>query len=72
MSRVPDEFQDFVKEKQLQLVTNVLSSAAAGVALANVAALLGGDASGALLLETIQAQIPLVIITAIVSVLARR
>ena len=59
---------DFVKAKQLQLASNILSSAAAGVVLANVAALFAGDASLAVLGETVQAAVPLIVITAIASV----
>ena len=68
MSEIPAEFADFVKAKQLQLLTNVLSSAAAGVVLANVAALFAGDASLAVLGETVQAAVPLIAIAAIASV----
>ena len=68
MSEIPAEFADFVKAKRQQLATNILSSAAAGVVLANVAALFAGDASLALLGETVQATVPLIVITAIASV----
>ena len=67
MSEIPAEFAEFVKTKQQQLAINVLSSSAAGVALANVAALIAGDTSLAVLGETIQAQLPLLVLTAIVS-----
>ena len=56
MSEIPAEFADFVKAKRQQLATNILSSAAAGVVLANVAALFAGDASLAVLGETVQAR----------------
>jgi len=68
MSEIPAVFADFVKAKQLQLLTNVLSSAAAGVVLANVAALFAGDASLAVLGETVQSAVPLIAIAAIASV----
>lgn len=68
MSEIPAVFADFVKAKQLQLLTNVLSSAAVGVVLANVAALFAGDASLAVLGETVQAAVPLIAIAAIASV----
>ena len=68
MSEIPAEFGDFVKAKQQQLATNVLSSAAAGVVLANVAALFAGDASLAVLSETVQAAVPLIAIAAVASV----
>ena len=48
----------------------MLSSSAAGVALANLAALVAGDASIGLLVQTSQAQIPLLILTLIASVLS--
>ena len=62
MSEIPAEFADFVKAKRQQLATNILSSAAAGVVLANVAALFAGDASLAVLGETVQATVPLIVI----------
>ena len=40
----PSEYAEFVEEKQLQLLLNVLSSSAAGVAIANAVALVSGDA----------------------------
>lgn len=67
MSEIPAEFADFVKTKRQQLAFNVLSSAAAGVVLANLASLFAGDASLAVLSQTVQAQMPLIILTAIVS-----
>ena len=54
----------------LQLVVNVLSSSAAGVVLANLAALVAGDASLAVLGQTLQTQVPLIALTAVVSFLA--
>ena len=48
----------------------MLSSSAAGVVLANLAALVAGDASVQLLAETSQAQIPLLVLTLIASVLS--
>ncbi len=66
--KVPEEYQKFVQEKQLQLIFNVLSSSAAGVVLANVAALLIGDFSGALLAETLRTQVPLLALAGVVSV----
>jgi len=46
----------------------MLSSSAAGVVLANLAALVAGDASLDLLVEISQAQIPLLVLTLIASV----
>ena len=69
-SEIPPEFADFVKAKQKELAFNMLSSSAAGVLLANLAALVAGDASTSLLIETSQAQIPLLILTLIASVLS--
>jgi len=48
----------------------MLSSSAAGVVLANLAALVAGDASVQLLVETSQLQIPLLLLTLIASVLS--
>lgn len=70
MSEIPAEFAEFVKQKQRQLALNVLSSSAAGVVLANLAALVAGDASLAVLGQTIQTQIPLIVLTAVVSFIA--
>jgi len=59
-----------VKTKQRELAFNMLSSSAVGVVLANLAALVAGDASVELLVQTSQAQIPLLILTLIASVLS--
>lgn len=48
----------------------MLSSSAAGVLVANLAALVAGDASVELLAQTSQAQIPLLVFTLIVSILS--
>lgn len=69
-SEIPAEFADFVKAKQRELAFNMLSSSAVGVVLANLAALVAGDASVNLLIEISQAQIPLLILTLIASVLS--
>lgn len=70
MSEIPAEFAEFAKQKQRQLVVNVLSSSAAGVALANLAALAAGDASLAVLGQTLQTQVPLIALTAAASFLS--
>ena len=64
----PSEYAEFVEEKQLQLLLNVLSSSAAGVAIANAVALVSGDASTAVLMDTLQTQVPLLALTAVASV----
>jgi hypothetical protein len=69
-SEIPPEFADFVKEKQQQLAFNMLSSSAVGVLGASLAALVAGDASVELLVQISQAQIPLLILTLIASVLS--
>lgn len=69
-SEIPAEFAEFVQAKQRQLAFNMLSSSAAGVLGANLVALIAGDASIELLVTTSEAQIPLLIITLIVSVLS--
>jgi len=48
----------------------MLSSSAVGVVLANFAALIAGDASFELLVQTSQAQIPLLVLTLIASVIS--
>ena len=67
MSEIPAEFAEFVQAKRRQLALNVITSSVAGVALANLVALAAGDASVAVLLTTVQAQLPLVALTAVVS-----
>jgi len=69
-SKIPAEFVDFVKAKQQELAWNMLSSSAAGVLIANLAALIAGDASVELLVQTSQAQIPLLILTLVASILS--
>lgn len=69
-SEIPEEFAEFVQAKQRQLAFNMLSSSAAGVLLANLAALAAGDFSLQLLAETSEAQIPLLILTLLASVLS--
>lgn len=70
MSEIPAEFADFVQAKRRQLALNVISSSIAGVGLANVAALVAGDASLALLGQTLQTQVPLIALTAVASFLS--
>jgi len=48
----------------------MLSSSAVGVVVANLAALIAGDASVQLLVQTCQLQIPLLVLTLIASVLS--
>lgn len=69
-SAIPAEFADFVRAKQQELAFNMLSSSAAGVLCANLAALVAGDASVELLIQTSEAQIPLLVLTLIASVLS--
>ena len=58
--KVPEQFQGFVKEKQLQILNNVLTSAVFGVVLANTASLIiTGDVSTELLVETTKAVLPI-------------
>lgn len=65
--KVPAQFQDFIKEKQLQILNNVVTSAAFGVALANAASLVAGDASAQVLLETSKAVLPVFVLVAVAS-----
>ena len=69
-SEIPAEFAEFVKSKQRELALNMLSSSAVGVLLANLAALVAGDASLDLLLQTSQAQVPLLLLTLVASILS--
>ena len=69
-SEIPAEFADYVKDKQKQLAFNMLSSSAAGVVIANLAALVAGDASVEVLVQTSQAQIPLLLLTLLASILS--
>ena len=59
-----------MRAKQQQLAFNMLSSSAVGVVLANLAALVAGDASVDLLVQTIQAQVPLLLLTLVASILS--
>lgn len=65
--KVPAQFQGFVREKQLQLVNNVLTSAATGVLFANGAAILSGDASMEVLTATTGAMAPVLALAALAS-----
>lgn len=69
MEKVPEEFQEFVKEKQLQLLNNILTSAVAGVVLANVVSFIAGDASTGVVLETVKSTIPVIALVALTSLL---
>lgn len=72
MSEIPDEFAEFASQKQKQLLTNVLTSAAAGVVISNLVALVAGEASWAVLTTTARAQVPLLALTAVASFLAKK
>jgi len=66
--KVPEQFQDFVKEKQLQIVNNVVTSAVFGVVVANTASLLlTGAVSTELLVETTKAVFPIFGLVAVAS-----
>jgi len=69
-STIPAEFADFVAAKQRQLAFSMLSSSATGVVFANLAALVAGDASVELLVQTSQAQVPLLVLTLLASILS--
>lgn len=56
--KIPDGFQGFIKEKQLEILNNVVTSALFGVVLANGVSLVAGDASAQVLLETTKAVLP--------------
>jgi len=63
MEKVPEQFQGFVKDKQLQLFNNVLTSGVAGLVIANCISLIAGDASTDIVLETTKASLPLLAFT---------
>ena len=71
MTEIPDEFSDFAKKKQKELLVNVLSSSAAAVVLANGISLVCGDASADVLADSVMAQLPLLMLAAGASVLAK-
>lgn len=56
--KIPDGFQGFIKEKQLEILNNVVTSALFGVILANGVSLVAGDASAQVLSETTKAVLP--------------
>jgi len=56
--KIPDGFQGFIKEKQLEILNNVVTSAVFGVVLANRVSLIAGDASVQVLVETTKAVLP--------------
>lgn len=67
---VPPQFRAFVKEKQLQIANNVVTSAVFGVAVSNAASLLAGEASTQVLLDTSKAVIPVFALVVLASGLA--
>ena len=69
-SEIPAEFADFVRAKQRELAFNMLSSSAIGVLLANLAALIAGEASVEVLVQTSQLQLPLLVLTLVASILS--
>jgi len=69
-SEIPAEFADFVRAKQRELAFNMLSSSAVGVLLANLAALIAGEASVEVLVQTSQLQLPLLVLTLVASILS--
>ena len=71
MREIPPEFAEFAREKQAQLLKNVVTSAALGVVVANAVAWAGGDATLELLATTFEAQLPLFVLAAIYSALRK-
>jgi len=69
MEKVPEQFQGFVKEKQVQVLNNVLTSAVAGLVLANGVSFIAGDASIAVVIGTAKAIFPVFAIVALASLL---
>jgi len=71
MEKVPDKFQKFVQEKQLQIFNNVWTSAVAGVMIANLTSLFVGDASFSVLTETVKGLFPVIVLLVLASLSAR-
>lgn len=69
--KIPDGFRGFIKEKQLEIVNNVVTSAAFGVVLANGIAVVAGDASVPVLMETTGAVGPVFALGVVASGLIR-
>jgi len=69
MEKIPEEFQDFVKEKQIQLLNNVLTSAVAGIVVSNIVSAFYEDFTGDIVIETLKAQIPILALIVVASVL---
>jgi len=69
MEKIPEEFQDFVKEKQIQLLNNVLTSAVAGIVVSNIVSAFYEDFTGDIVIETLKAQIPILALIVLASVL---
>jgi len=67
MEKVPEQFQGFVKDKQVQLLNNVLTSAAAGLVLSNGVSLIAGAASVDVVVETTKAIVPVFAVVALAS-----
>jgi len=67
MEKVPEQFQGFVKDKQVQLLNNVLTSAAAGLVLSNGVSLIAGAASVDVIVETTKAIFPVFAVVALAS-----
>jgi len=65
MKQVPDEFQDFVQEKQLQLRDNVVTSNLAGIVLANLASIKSEGPSLSILVDTLIGQLVVLALTAV-------
>jgi len=57
--KIPDGFQGFIKEKQLEILNNVVTSAVFGVVLANGVSVVAGDASVQVLVDTTKAVLPI-------------
>lgn len=69
MEKIPEEFQDFVKEKQIQLLNNVLTSSVAGIVVSNIVSVFYEDFTGDIIIETLKAQIPILALIVVASVL---
>lgn len=69
--KIPDGFQGFIKEKQLEILNNVVTSAVFGVVLSNVVAVVAGDASVPVLVDTTKAVLPIIGLGVVTSGLIR-
>jgi len=67
MEKVPERFGAFVREKQAELLKNVATSAVFGAVVANLVAVLAGEASGEVAEATVRAILPVFALVGVAS-----